>query len=278
MKKPFSSAVNILSCAGVLLVISNVPARAGIINGSFETRDFTGYSSIGNASIKAQGDAFDGNNPGLNDRPTTYFAPAPSAGTYQAFLSNDTTAVDQTGQSSREIEDFLGLQRGMLNAEASKGSATPRVVFNGSALKQSVSVNAGDKLAFHYNYFDGDYGEFTDFSFFTINDSLIRLTDANTPDDTAANPSYGLRGDVTRFFTFQSAGAYNVGFGTVNVGDGALDSGIFIDNISIENAGVAPVPELSTGLLLMVGMAALGALRCAVTRCPCPAKINDRLA
>ena len=67
----------LIFAASIILAFAEVrPARAGFINGGFETGDFTGWSTIGDVSIQ-----------------TDAFGAGPPQGNYQAFLSNEGAAV-----------------------------------------------------------------------------------------------------------------------------------------------------------------------------------------
>ncbi|WP_414579482.1 hypothetical protein [Anabaena sp. CCY 9402-a] len=137
-----------LAVATVFLIINQKNVQGIVINGSFED-GFNGWTTTGQTTVED------------ND-----FLVAPAAGTYQAVLE---TLQDETGISGSDLETFLGLSSESLNLG----------VFEGSAIKQVITVNAGDKLTFSWNFLTDEEepnADFNDFAFFSLS-NVNRLAD-----------------------------------------------------------------------------------------------------
>jgi hypothetical protein len=207
------------------------PARAGFVNGSFETGDFTGWSTIGATS-----------NVG------TLGIVIPPDGTRQALLTNDAVvgAVDQAS-----IEAFLGLAAGTLDT-LGNGNA-----IEGSAIKQTIIVSAGTVMTFNWNFLtDEDTpSDFNDFAFVSIVADTIQ-TLANTGSGFVAATSTDfdeMTGYQTFTHTFASAGTYTIGVGVMDEGDTQVNSALLVDNFQAPDVNPIPAPP---GAVL----AAIGAL------------------
>ena len=94
------------------------------INGGFETGDFTAWETIGDTSIE-----------------TAEFGVIPTQGDFQALLTTDFGSV-----SDDILENFLGLNSGDIDG-IGNGDAT-----QGSALRKTITVEAGDVLSFDFNF------------------------------------------------------------------------------------------------------------------------------
>lgn len=170
----FTSLGLTLAGAATLFALTSPAARAQVVNGSFETGDFTGWARSGffnssaggptsgapnfatfqaaqnaapgkadtNAVVTAQTGAFDGN--GNGSLPV-----GPTNGRYLAFLSNETSAGDSTLTGSSLTQSFtvpfgitfLSLDVRLLNNDDS-GSFARFDDFGGVALLQGTSVFA----------------------------------------------------------------------------------------------------------------------------------------
>lgn len=148
------------------------------------------------------------------------------------------------GISDSSLESFLGLAAGTLDS-LGNGNAT-----NGSAIKQTIAVKAGDILTFDWKFSTDDYLPFNDFSFFSISSNVLELADINLVGN------YGATALETLSYKFHNAGSYTLGFGVVNVSDTVGNSQLLVDNVKINSAASVPEPASILGLL---GMGALGA-------------------
>lgn len=198
------------------------PAQAAITNGSFEAfPDFAGWSTTGNTTIQD----------------STY--KTPTDGSVQALLTNGTGAVSATS-----LESFLNLTAGALT---SKGAT------NGSAIKQSITVAAGDVVTFNFDFATNEAPNipFNDFGFVSVapTNTTGVLADTNSPSSPTSN-LFGINSDFSRetgylsySVKFTSAGSYTLGFGVVNVGDTSTTSGLLLDNV-VETSSFVGVPNL----------------------------------
>jgi hypothetical protein len=199
-----------------------------INNPSFETGDFTGWTTLGNDTIK-----------------TSAYGTGPTDGVYDALITGGGIAV-------ATIESFMGVAAGSLNG---LGNGT---TFDGSALKQTINVSAGQTLKFDWNFLTNEQtsstNPFNDFAFVSLKPTsgsgfLATLASTHTPGFVAAPPQTGfasMTGFKTFSFTFTTGGSYVLSVGAVNVGDTAFPSGLLVDNFRI-TTGAGPSSTGGTG-------------------------------
>ncbi|MCC5635478.1 PEP-CTERM sorting domain-containing protein [Nostoc sp. CHAB 5844] len=174
--------------------------------------DFTGWQQIGNVSF--------------------------SSNNQQATLSSG-------GVADAAIESFLGLANGALDAFNSQNT------ISGSAIRNTIAVEAGDVLRFNWQFLAGDYLPYNDFSFYSIGSSLDKLADVQLVGnfgETASQTSY----------TFTTGGTYTIGFGAINTLDESLASELIIGG----SGDSEPVPEPIT----IIGSLTAGAFGVALRR------------
>jgi hypothetical protein len=232
----------LITVAG-LMVSSAEASRAAIVNGSFETGNFAGWDTTGQTSVE-----------------TSAFGVMPVNGNYQAVLQTcifiGACDDNQSLTNASGLESFLGLS----SSELSNLGVT-----EGSAIKQSVNVNAGDILSFSWNFLTDEVPantDYNDFAFFTLNNSLYSLAD--TQASFPVNPSFSHLAKETGYQTYTIsipiAGIYTLGFGVVDVdetsgGDTTVNSALLVDNVKLTSAAAkVPEPDTILGLLLILGL------------------------
>jgi hypothetical protein len=217
--------------------------NATLINGGLETGDFRGWTTLGETSIE-----------------TSAFGSDPTEGTYQALLSTGGATF-----SGSIIEEFLGLEAGSLDNLGNnldfipfpRGSAT-----QGSAIRQTFTANAGDTLTFNWNFLTNDavFPSFNDFSFVSIS-SLSELADTMFPAVISPMTQFFQEtGFQTFSFTIPTTETYTLGIGVTDWRDSTVDSGLFVDNVTLTSVPdpITSVPE-PTSVLSVLAFGALGA-------------------
>lgn len=209
--------VSALSLMGIAGVVVASPSQAAVVNGGFETGNFSGWTTIGNTSIE-----------------TSAFGSGPVEGTSQALLSTEGSTISGSG-----LETFLGLASGSLN-DLGNGDAT-----SGSAIKQTFNANAGDVLNFSWNFLTNeDSTLFNDFAFVSLS-TLSELADtfsiyaSSSPSfPPFSTPFLQQTGFNTFSFTIPTSGTYTLGVGVTNENGPDADSGLLVDKVTL-----TPVPE-----------------------------------
>jgi len=228
--------LTLITVAG-LLVATAETSPAAVVNGSFETGNFSDWNTSGQASVE-----------------TSSFQVTPVNGSYQAVLQTCffTGACDdsQSLTNANDLESFLGLSGNQLSNLS---------VVEGSAIKQTITANAGDVFSFSWNFLtdeDAANVDYNDFAFFTLNNNLYRLADIQS--SFPVSPSFSHLKKETGYQTYtipiSVTGNYILGFG----GDNTINSALLVDNIKLtNNSDIAKVPEPDTifGLLLTLGLA-----------------------
>ncbi len=219
-------------CVGLTIYFGG-SARAQIVNGGFETGDFTGWQTLGTTSTQNAG-----------------FGVIPAEGNYQALITNE--SLLGTGIPTAQVESFLGLTSGTLDS-LGNGPVT-----QGSAIVQAITVSAGERLSFSWDFLTNEFpssSDTNDFAFVTLSQNRV-FTLANTfsPLFTSNTPFTSETGYETFSYTFATQGTYSLGVGVVDVGDTFISSGVLVDNFRLS---AAAVPEPRSLILLGFGCAAV---------------------
>ena len=226
---------------GLGTTVALVPASAQTLaNGSFEQSggSFTGWSTIGSTSIANI----------TNTQPSL----TPTNGSFQAFISNNgsgAVAVNNT------LDSFFNVNNIALPADTLN-----RVPTNGSGILQTFSVSGASVLSFDVKSVTAEVPNSQwDIMFYIVDGKITVLPN---PDATGANPnnSFGVTvstnsgpDSYTYGYNYQTitvalaAGTHTIGFGVYNTGDQDVNSGLFIDNVTV-------VPEPATYALLGGGL------------------------
>ena len=130
-----------------------------------------------------------------------------------------------SGQSVTQIEDFLGLSRGLLNSFSSDQDTSDQFL-DASGLKRDISVEAGQQLEFDWKFLAGDELPFND-TFFTVAGSDIFSV--------ASVYSVGDYGEDQGTFTyvFTESGSYTIGAAIMDGLDSSGDSYLAVDNFKL---------------------------------------------
>lgn len=225
-RSAFAFGITSLLSLSALSLVS--PAQAAILNGSFETNSFTGWSTLGSTSIQ-----------------TAAFGSSPTAGTYQALLET----VPNSNYAA--LEQFLGLTSGSLD------SLGYGETFGGSAIKQTFTANAGDTLSFDWNFLTSENSSSANNDFaFVIALASSGLADTNSvllPSSTVFRRETGFQKFSS---TISASGSYTLGIGIINVADGEIQSGLLVDTVSTTpvSTTAVPTPALLPGMLTALGL------------------------
>jgi hypothetical protein len=131
------------------------------------------------------------------------------------------------------IEAFFGLPAGTFDNLPGVGDAE-----DGSAIKTTLTVLAGDQVTFHFNFldleqYDGESG-FEDFAYVVFGGEVIKLADVISTDSGPVVTDIGTvaqTGYNEFTVTFTAAGDFVFGFGVMNEDDTDVDSALLIDNV-----------------------------------------------
>jgi hypothetical protein len=234
----------------VLLVLFLCPAaNATLINGSFETGNFTGWASIGDASIQSSSSGV-----------------TPTDGNFQAIITNahefwggSSGYIDPISDfpavGSSELSAFLSLSRSYISDSILVPPLNDRgnLFGYGSAIQTNFYGHAGDMLSLDYNYLTSD-GYNWDAAFLCLTSpdmTFIYKLAGNNPELMLSPPIV----DSATVFTHETGwlnfslllpntNTYSLSIAVSQVSDNTYDSGAVIDNVRLS------VPEPSTFLLL----------------------------
>lgn len=150
------------------------------------------------------------------------------------------------------IEAFVGMANGALDLSA-LSQAT-----EGSAIKRSFDVKAGDKLSIDWLLATNDTGVGfgLDYGFAVIDGHFISMASANDANTPFADPYPWSTTPGHLEYTFQHSGNISVAFGVVDVGDYIASTAFGIDQVTL----TAAVPEPGTYALLMAGLGLVGGI------------------
>lgn len=192
--------------ATVNISVGNVPETA-LPNASFEL-GFLNWSTDGSFATVTSTDAGGS-------------SVVPTDGSYFAALSSDPT-FGGTPITDAAIETFLGLAAGKLD------TLTANNATDGSAIKTTAFLSAGQTLSFDYRFDSTDYLPYNDFAFFTIAPTFAtKLADIQSVGD------YGDSGWQTYTYVAPTSGTYTIGFGVVDTNDSGVASLLYLDDLRI---------------------------------------------
>jgi hypothetical protein len=138
-----------------------------------------------------------------------------------------------------ELEDFVGITVGGLDRDL-LDQAT-----EGSALKLTLTVNAGDILTFDWNVLTHD-SMGLDYAFFTVNGVVVNTLSSALATNAAAGAFGNETGFATMNYEFTSSGLVEIAFGVADMTDYIGTSTLMVGNVAI--------PEPSAALLGALGI------------------------
>lgn len=211
-------------CAATLLAagVLAAPAHAAVVNGNFGA-GLTGWATLGDVAA-VNGATLTTASLDVDD------APAGAA----AFNVSGTAAAP-VGMPGG-VESFVGLPLGGLDPDPAGGSWA----FEGSALKQTLAVKAGDTLSFDWLFSSQEdpRGGMNDYAFVIIGQTLVTLADV-----------FGGATGSHFSTTFAADGHVDLAFGIVDVGDYVGTSSLSLSDIHLDAAHRVPEPgSLALGL------------------------------
>jgi hypothetical protein len=252
--------------AALAFLLAPVIAQADLINGGFETGDFTGWSTAGDTLVV---DASllgipppAGNFQALITNAPALFIPGGHAESYSGVPSIG--AYSGVPSLTSPLEAFLGLPAHSL---ANLGQTLPLVAngtpIEGSEIWLSFSASAGgDILSFRWNYSTSDCcGSPSDFAFAVLDGNLFLLASAASPFLASNTPFFLSESGYQFFATTLTPGAHYIGIGVVDTWDSTVNSAVLVDNFS-----VTKVPEPASLLLLGLGLIGVARVGCKITR------------
>lgn len=210
-------------------LVAALPSHAQVLNGDFSS-GLTNWTSMGDVSVQA-GSAF------LTTASVAFDDDAPSLAA--AFNYSGIAAA----AASNELDVFSGLAVDALDPDP--GSLI--YAFEGSAMKQTFNVAAGDVLSFNWKFVTNDVA--ADYAYVVINGVKSDLgvsSSAATPSSPFAFES--SMGVFNQFFA--SAQTVTLSVGVVDVNDFSGTTALLVDNVQV------PEPN-AVGLGLMGAVALL---------------------
>ncbi|RYZ56040.1 MAG: HYR domain-containing protein [Sphingobacteriales bacterium] len=214
MRKLYNSWLKASLCFLLSAFLAN-PAQAQIGNSGFENGSLAPWSTMANASAST----------GFTELNWT----VNPSGSYMAMLE------PTSGFYQNDAEANLGLTMGALHAF---NSGLFNTATNFGAMKQDISLAAGQTIVLYWNYVSRDYSPFNDGIIATLvgpsgyqSIQLLAVT-SNSFGNTQAiqTGSYGSTGWHPVTFTASAAGIYTLGFACFNTGDEVVDPILSIDN------------------------------------------------
>lgn len=252
-----------LTIGGLSLVslgsMAITPAQAALINGSFETNDFTGWMTTGDVSIQGNFQGFE-----------------PTNGSFQALLTTASTTLPDDGAdiapgaynfsgtpatiarlNDPALQNFLGLPATALNIGVGNQP------YEGSAIKQSISAVNPFEISFDWGFLTND-GEAPlgarDAAFVTLYNinspqesrtiNIVEQSSGEFP-DSLNPPTFAKASDEPLKFKSGTlaAGDYILGVGIYDVAGLDKTSALLVDNFQERDV---TIPEHTSTISFVV--------------------------
>jgi uncharacterized protein with beta-barrel porin domain len=200
-----------------------------IVNGSFETGDFTGWQQAGMPTI-------------------TNGPPTPTAGNFEALINS--TAATPPAMYIPVYGAANGVTASALNIflNTTLPPSTNGAAFNGEAIKQTFTTSGNSTVTFSYSYNSREApGNGFDETGYVLNGTFHILADTSTPGQTTMNIGFFVSGLPYQTVTINvGSGINTLGFVAYNTVNGSAPSGLFLDNIFLTS--LTPIFGATPGL------------------------------
>lgn len=167
------------------------------------------------------------------------------------------TPAAPVGFVSPDLSEFLGVPTSALDVGG--------FAYEGSAIKKTINVKAGDILQFTWDFSTNETllatdpwrGSFLDYTFLLVNNQIIKLADTNNALVSSTSIFDKETGIQNYEYTFNNAGTQTIAFGLVDIDDFSVTSAVTIKGVSLKATPKSvpePVSILGTGLAVFFSL------------------------
>ncbi len=248
MLKQFSLSKNTLLCGVALSLVSFGLAKQAVAQVTITPVDLSTWGTLGDVEVV---------NPGLANLSTDAVMDDDSdlgdpSGTFN-YSGGPASPIENYGEPPF-LNDFLNVDLSVLDGDS--------FATEGSAMKTSLTVKAGDILNFEWNFLTNETSSETmgprdDYGFLLVNDDLTIL--GNPEDSTSASTLLDSETGTNSFsLTFDNGGTYQIAVGVLDREDFVITSALNISDVTLTRLDITdnptvPEPGNLLGLLLLTG-------------------------
>ncbi len=165
---------------------------------------------------------------------------------YLPYDGSRMAKLDSTWVEQGDLERFLGVATDGLNPLAiESGTAYENNIADGSAMRTTIAVSAGETVTFNWNFISTDQVPYGDFAFVVINGVAERLSGNSNVGN------YGSSGWTEYAYTAGYSGILSLGFGVVDTGDIDSNAQLLIDNVRFNGSAADGLEDHA--ILLPIG-------------------------